>query len=87
MDTRPLFIFELHIKDFAIEQSFDFDSFFKNEMHVFLEQEGRSVDILILNKVVNDQVDSPYLVVSESVIYSRPIKVLVYTVFAFVLKI
>ena len=63
MDTRPLLVFELHIKYFTVKESFDLNTFLEDSLNVLFEYERGSVDVLILDQISNDEVNRPYLVV------------------------
>lgn len=87
MNTRPLFVFELHVEYSALEKSFDLNPLLKNEMHILLEKEGRCVDVLVLYQVVDDEVNSSDLIVSKCIVNCRSVKVLIITSLSSLIKI
>ena len=75
VDAGPLIKAELHIVYLTLKQVLDMNSLINDFFQVLLKKEGRRVNVLILDNVLNYKLDSTDLVVFDCTINSRPIEI------------
>lgn len=73
----PLVEVEFKVEDLALQQRKNLDVDFEYLGQVLEEEEGGREVVLVLDYVVDDQLHALHLVVLQSVVNRRPVKVLV----------
>jgi hypothetical protein len=76
VDRWPLLHLKIVVEYLTLQKWANGDSFLENNGEILPKKEETDVIILILNDVVNDHLDSPKLITSQSNVQGIPVEIL-----------
>lgn len=76
MGTGPLIEVKVEDEDVGVQERLHFNTFLEEDGEVLVEQVTVNEVVLVLNDILDDDGNSPNLVVVESAVNGRPVEVL-----------